>query len=425
MNSFSRAFLLVLLSVLVLLSGFSLLMDPYALFDTPRLDGVNRFKPVGLRHIRLSKAYRVAGENHDALILGSSRTGRGLNCAMLRDPAVRCYNASSTAATPLESLRYLQQQTPDSVYLGLDLFTIVETPLINESFVDDRLKLDRDGGLNLRYYRQWITDHFGALMSWQALAHSRLTFRSQGKVMFMPTSDGMPYILDDGSWGEDPTRLKERANNARGRNQEKRFMHIYRVMALMFDKTLEQHRAEGRSLTATMDTHLRSLAEIVTYCHENDIHLTLFFNASHAYYWQLAYSEMGKQVLDYWKRRVLNINRSVAGQFGRKPYPLHDFSGINDVGSEEIPSAANNHRFAKRFQDPMHYSPAVGQRMLDRMAQGCDSRPRDAWGLCLDRENLNDHLREQWQAYQDFSRQHAGDIGRFRKRVMAQSTPAN
>ena len=133
-------------------------------------------------------------------------------------------------------------------------------PLINESFVDDRLKLDRDGDLNLRYYRQWITDHFGALMSWQALGHSRLTFRSQGKVMFMPTSDGMPYILSDGSWGEDPTRLKERANNARGRNQEKRFMHIYRVMALMFTKTLEQHRAEGQSLTGTMDTRLISSA---------------------------------------------------------------------------------------------------------------------------------------------------------------------
>ena len=425
MNSFSRAFLLVLLSVLVLLSGFSLLMDPYALFDTPRLDGVNRFKPVGLRHIRLSKAYRVAGEDHDALILGSSRTGRGLSCAMLRDPTVRCYNASSTAATPLESLRYLQQQTPDSVYLGLDLFTIVETPLINESFVDDRLKLDRDGDLNLRYYRQWISDHFGALISWQALGDGRLTFRSQGKVMFMPTSDGMPYIRSDGSWGEDPSRLKERPNNARGRNQEKRFMHIYRVMALMFNKTLEQHRAEGLSLTGTMETHLQSLREIIAFCHENDIRLTLFFNASHAYYWQLAYSEMGKQVLDYWKRRVLNINSSVAGQFGRQPYPLHDFSGINEIGSEEIPSAANGHRFAESFQDPMHYSPAVGQRMLDQMAKGCDGQPGDSWGPCLYPENLDVHLREQWRRHTAFSRQHAAAIDRFRKRVMAQSTKGN
>jgi hypothetical protein len=344
---------------------------------------------------------------------------------MLSDSTSRCYNASSTAATPLESLRYLQQQKPDAVYLGLDLYTIIEEPLINESFVDDRLRISRQGEHNFRFYQQWITDHFGALLSWQVLDHSRLTFRSQGKTMFMPTSDGMPFIRPDGSWGDDPTRLMARGNDARGRSQEKRYLHIYRVMSLLFQRSLEQHPDPSRPVNATIDAHLEAFRDIVVYCQENDIRLTLFFNAAHAYYWQLAYREMGRSVLDYWKRRVLNINHSVATQYGRKPYPLHDFSGINEISIQEIPAADNGHQFADRFQDPMHYSPKIGRRMLALMARGCNLDGDDGWGRCLGEGNIDLHLLDQWRRYAAFTRQNGGDVARFRRRAMAQASPGS
>ena len=141
MQRFNYTFLLVFISVVLVLSMFSLVMDPYVLFDSQRINDINRYKPAGLRHIRLSKAYRVTGEQFDTLILGSSRTGRGLQCSMIASAGASCYNASTTAATPLESLRYLQQQRPATVYLGLDLFTVLDQRLLNESFVDDRLRL--------------------------------------------------------------------------------------------------------------------------------------------------------------------------------------------------------------------------------------------------------------------------------------------
>ncbi len=424
MNSFSKAFLALFVLLLAVAASFALVIDPYALFDTPRMEGVNRFKPLGLRHIRLSKAYRVNGAEYEVLILGSSRTGRGLNCDMLSDRARSCYNASSTAATPLESLRYLQQLKPRTVYLGLDLFTVIEAPLVNASFVDDRLRLDAAGDINYRSYQQWITDHFGALVSWQVLDHSRITLRSQGNAMFLPTSDGMPFIRSDGSWGEDPTRLLARGESARGRNQERRFLHIYRVMSLMFHRTQVYHDTHDLPITATIDAHLEALRKIVAYCHDNDIQLTVFFNASHAYYWQLAYRELGRPVLDYWKRNVLNINQSVAGQRDRQPFPLHDFSGINRIAIQEVPSAANGYQLADRFQDPMHYSSDIGQRMLDRMGRGCTAPAAEDWGACLARETISAHLQAQWQRYASFKRQNAAAIARFDRRAMAQSVPA-
>jgi hypothetical protein len=242
--------------------------------------------------------------------------------------------------------------------------------------------------------------------------------------MFLPTSDGMPYIRSDGSWGEDPTRLLERGTAARGRNQERRFLHIYRVMSLMFHRTRTFHETRDLPITATIDSHLDAFRKIVAYCHDNDIQLTVFFNAAHAYYWQLAYRELGRPVVDYWKRNVLNINRAVASQRARPPFPLHDFSGINRISIQEIPSAANAHRLADRFQDPMHYSPDIGRRMLDEMAMGCPPAAEEGWGACVTPESIDTQLQAQWQRYTRFRQQNGPAIARFDRRAMAQSVPA-
>ena len=419
MQRFNYTFLLVFISVVLVLSMFSLVMDPYVLFDSQRINDINRYKPAGLRHIRLSKAYRVTGEQFDTLILGSSRTGRGLQCSMIASAGASCYNASTTAATPLESLRYLQQQRPATVYLGLDLFTVLDQRLLNERFVDDRLRLGPDGGVNYRFDKQWITDHLGSLASSQAVDDSYVTLRKQDKAALLPAADGMPVIHSDGSWGEDPARLAARGGDVRGKKQEKRFVHIYGVMMVLFQKSHDQHLKSGTPVAETVDQHLDAFREIVEYCHANNIRLKVFFNTAHAYYWQLVYRTVGRELVEHWKRRVLEINHSVAYAHQADSFTIFDFSGINAVSVEEMPSAENGYRLMENFQDVMHYSTRSGADMSKIMSADCGDAGDESWGNCLGPDNIESWLESQWLAYQEFSSDNETELADFTKRARA------
>ena len=419
MKRFNLTFLLVFTFTALLLSIFSLVIDPYVLFDSQRINDVNRYKPFGLPHIRLSKAYRVTGGQFDTLILGSSRTGRGLQCKMIDPSVTSCYNASTTAATPLESLRYLQQLKPATVYLGIDFFTVLDQRLMNESFVDDRLRLSRDGGVNYSFYKQWITDHLGSMVSSQAVDDSYVTLRKQGKTALLPAADGMPVIYSDGSWGEDPTRLDAMGGNIRGKKQEKRFVHIYGVMMALFEKSASQHLESGTPVTDTIDQHLDAFRQIVEYCHANNVRLKVFFNAAHAYYWQLAYKAVGREPLEHWKRRVVEINENVAAENQTDSFAIFDFSGFNAVSVEEIPSADNGYRLMDSFQDVMHFSTRSGAEMLKIMAAECDDPRDNSWGRCLAADNIDSRLETQWQAYQQFSSDNKAGLARFIRRARA------
>jgi hypothetical protein len=408
-NGFSRTFLVTFTVAVLCIAAFNALLDPYVLFDTPRVDNVNRYKPTGLNFIRLSKGHRVSSGHYEALILGSSRTGRGLNCELLGYADGGCYNASTTAATPAENFRYLQQQSPqslDRVYLGLDLFTIVDKRLLNASFVDDRLRIGSNGKWNYRYYKQFISDYFGSLVSYQVLEDSRLVLRSQQNTVVMPLQDGMPEIHGDGSWGEDSTRLKARAagGNLRGRKQEKRFVHLYHVMTELFQRSRQEHREAALAVTSSMDRHLLAFRDTVEYCHAQGLDLKIFFNTAHAYYWQLVYEQSEGRLLDYWKRRIVEINKSSAEKFGAAPFPVFDFSGFNTISTEEVPSRLNDYRFMDGFQDIMHYNLVTGGKMVDIMAGDCRIQRGDEWGICVDSQNIQAQLRNQRRKHRQYAR---------------------
>lgn len=425
MNGFSRTFLVTFAAAALAIAAFNALMDPYVLFDTPRIDNVNRYKPTGLNFIRLSKGHRVSSGQYETLILGSSRTGRGLNCELLGYADDDCYNASTTAATPAESFRYLQQQAPqslNSVYLGLDLFTIVDMRLLNASFVDDRLRTGANGQWNYRYYKQFISDYFGSLVSYQVLEDSRLALRSQQNTVVMPLQDGMPEIHSDGSWGEDPTRLKARAagGNLRGKKQEKRFVHLYHVMTELFQRSRHEHSEAGLAVTSSMDRHLLAFRDAVEYSHAQGLDLKIFFNTAHAYYWQLLYEQSEGRLLDYWKQRIVEINQHSAEKFGAAPFPVFDFSGFNTISTEEVPSRLNDYRFMDGFQDIMHYNLETGGKMVNIMAAECRSERGDDWGLCVDQENIQAHLRSQRRKYRQYVSDNQGVLAAFEQLLQTQ-----
>jgi hypothetical protein len=407
MNTFSRFFVISLAGVLLPIAAVNWAMDPYALFDTQRIDNFNRYKPTALNFVRLSKGHQVNAGQYETLILGSSRTGRGLNCSMLGYQDERCFNASTTAASLLESYRYLQQQSPEklrTVYLGLDLFTSVDLRLLNASFVDERLRIDINEQRNLGYVQQLLNDYLGSLLSKQALDASRVAYRSQGKAVVMRRQDGMPEVYPDGSWGNDPTRLVERGGNIRGKKQLMRFTHMYLLLAKTLEDGRKEHEQQGLEVTKTLNKHLDALRKIIEFSHRYELDLKIFFNAAHAYHWQMLYQDDQGRLLDYWKRQVVAINESAAARFAVEPFSVFDFSGINLVSTEQVPSSENGYQLMTGFQDIMHYSLSTGREMVSLMEAGCQQSGEDGWGACVDPDTLAGHQRRQRTQFKRFIR---------------------
>ena len=73
-------FLLIIAPVILLSTiGFNRLIDPYALYGGPIIEGLNANKPAFSSHAYMSKATAVTGAPPTTIFLGSSRGERGMD----------------------------------------------------------------------------------------------------------------------------------------------------------------------------------------------------------------------------------------------------------------------------------------------------------------------------------------------------------
>ena len=74
-----QLWLVVVLAFLFAMATLNYLVDPYGMFDTDRVNGLNVSKPAANTHVRLAKPYQVTGFAPRAIIGGNSRPEMGLN----------------------------------------------------------------------------------------------------------------------------------------------------------------------------------------------------------------------------------------------------------------------------------------------------------------------------------------------------------
>src|SRR5712671_4781634 len=82
MTSFRRFCLIWLASLLLLLllvGGINFVIDPYEVFGSARMVGLNQFKPQAKNHMMLAKTYQVARVRPVTVLAGSSRVLIGLD----------------------------------------------------------------------------------------------------------------------------------------------------------------------------------------------------------------------------------------------------------------------------------------------------------------------------------------------------------
>ena len=78
-RQYLRWFFAAAAASLALIALLNLAVDPYSVFGSPRIPRFNANKPDFVEQLRLTHVYAVARRKPGCILLGTSRTGRGLD----------------------------------------------------------------------------------------------------------------------------------------------------------------------------------------------------------------------------------------------------------------------------------------------------------------------------------------------------------
>ncbi|WP_020562443.1 hypothetical protein [Methylosarcina fibrata] len=372
----------LLLGTAVAVNG---LADPYGIFGTPLLKGINETKPAVATNRRIFKMVGYARQKMDALILGTSRADAGLSPKHEGFLGQRAVNLATPAQTNAETeliFKFVAERSDlKTAVVGLDFFASNAWLTAPDDFTPDNFAADR---------------------KWQLLL-SFDTLLASGKSLFRP---GKPPIRPDQTRENKPKKYSRQAFLA----SEKSYMWGGTYLpspecryAFEADRMERGKRYRSDPLSA--------LRAIIALAHRRHVKLYLFISPSHARQWEVLGAVGLWSRWEEWKRRLVRINREEAERFEQAPFPLWDFSGYHSVSTEDLPEAGSRAGMLG-YIDSSHYQPAVGDLVLDRLfnlkATG-RALPGD-FGVNLTPTTVEPHLAALRQAREHYRQSHPADI---------------
>jgi hypothetical protein len=145
-RQFNLCFFLTVFILMFSVGLFNVAIDPYGIFNSPKITGFNNSKPEQWKNTRLFKAIDIIRIKPIAVFLGSSRSDYGLSP---NHPALSsyqpAYNLSLTSATPAEIFQYLKHMLVNQnhlklVIIGLDEFMFNSFNKNGSDFSKERLE---------------------------------------------------------------------------------------------------------------------------------------------------------------------------------------------------------------------------------------------------------------------------------------------
>jgi len=353
-------------------------------FDVHRVAGFNALKPSVETRERMMKAYQAERVSARTVVLGSSRSDLGIDPAASSWPAVAkpVYNLSLVGATAGEAFTYLRHhvasrrgEVPQTILLALDFESFLYRPdqftgpseEVNE--VEQRLAVDRNGTPNDERQRRILTDRGLALLSLDATFDSIRTIAGNrtGRVI---------SLKPDGHMSDMALRATAAADG----------------FALLFDqKNIDTVKNYGNPRRLLSDTpngpirRLQAVIELLAFAKEHRMNVVLAIQPAHVSRLELI-DRMGYwSGYERWKRELTTL---VAHASAEQQVALYDFGGYEGPAQEPVPAKGTNASM-KWFWDPVHYSTALGERMIARMF---NPHSTDRYGVQLTLSNIDEQL---------------------------------
>ena len=377
---------LALLSIV----GFNRLIDPFALYGGPLIEGVNIHKTAFNRNTRMSKAAAIYQQNPLAIVLGSSRSERGIDPSHLGWRVNPVYNLSLNGADLYEIFRYLQHaqaiQPLKKVVLTLDFFMFnASRSLINvnkNSFREDRLAVNAEGQPNPLSWNDLLL----TLFSLDTLVDSIGTVTEQSvatnKSQFIA---GFNKIRSYG------------VKSIYNKGQRQSFLDTEKAY---FNKNYDQF-----SFRTPRRDNWKIYQRLLLLSQQQGIDLRIVISPSHTRLLETIESKGIWDKFEQWKQQLVALNESVAAQQGKPSFPLWDFSGYNHYTTEEVPALGDAETQMQWYWESSHYKKELGDLVLDRIFnyKHPERKIVKGFGVLLNSENIETHLQsirknqQQWR----------------------------
>jgi hypothetical protein len=337
---FTYFFLGITLSPVLAIGLFNGFVDPYEIFNSPKISGFNQLKPAKFTNDRLFKAIEITHIKPKIILLGSSRTQWGLDP---KHPAFDepSYNLALQGANMYETMRYFQhaianQSQLKTVVVGIDFFMFAESP---NKLIFKESRLEKKS--------MTFEDAISVLFSLDALATSQDTIAEN-------RTERETHEFIDGLLLVDPRKTLP------GSIEE-------------FTKFIVRGFQDD-SQASISQKQIDSLKILVKQCQEQGIQLELLISPAHAIQWEANRLNEGWETFEQWKREVVKIA------------PVWDFSGYNSITTEPIQNQMKN------YIDSSHYRKEVGDLILNRIFNYQVETVPDDFGVLLTPDNIEAHL---------------------------------
>lgn len=375
-------------SVLLLVAAVNWLVNPYDIFHSPEISGLNAYKSEVERHTRLSKVYQLERIKPEVILLASSR-GLVVPDSYLGADGMKAYNLSLPSASSYELFRMLQHaqsvQPLKRVVLALDEQI---TGSKQANFIENRLAVNADGTKNADRWKQTWHDYFSSLLSIDALRASSRTVRKQKE---------SPLDVDAEDYD------KQRVFRAGGHHQ------MFRTMeASIFSQYKGDASRCDMSTAKVSDSKpvsLNIIEQIVDFAYKNDIELFIYFSPVHARFYEAKCMVGQWPEIEQTKRMVVETTANMARRYGMKPFPVWDFAGYNDITTEKLPEAGDRASQMKWYWEGSHYSRRTARKIFDQLFTA-----KDGYGILLTADNIEIHLRDIRQQRERYVTSHGDDI---------------
>jgi hypothetical protein len=347
-----------LLTLLVVTATTTVIVNPYDVFPWPRIAHVNVLKPAIKNHAALTKAFQVDRARPTTAVLGTSRAYLGIDSASPAwpDSFRPVYNYGLPGTNMSRSLlRELREAWSAGhlrhvvAFLDVPAFLDADRPVRGEEDERRLLYVD-DGSVNPAWREQRLKDTFLSVFTLAALTDSIRTVLAQ---------NGGDSVLDLRADGTATDADFSNAARAEGMN------------SVFAQKDVEELESIGEIERTLADWHglmpnLSVVREVIRFCHEHDIDLTLVLGPSHADTMEI-YRRAG-----LWPR-VEQVKTDIAvlvADAKSDNVVAWDFFEYGPYTSERLPPP--NDRITKLhwFWEPVHFQHALGDIMLRRVFQG-------------------------------------------------------
>jgi hypothetical protein len=345
------------------------LVNPFSVFDSPAIPRFNANKPDYVEHLRLTHVYRVNRLQPECILLGTSRTGRGLSPDSPALQSLKCYNLALPAISMYEMRRYLQHaqsiRPQKLVILAMDFRVFSTGPDQIDAFSEERLRVNAKGEKQFNFFTSRLPDLASSLISTSALMASLTTIRKQEWVKDTIAANGYWEPLAD------------------------RYDHP--IAFLAYTQNSARRFAELRNNEDILLNNTDELRLLLREAYGNGTGVRLMIQPSHAWHWQTLWQSGLWSRFEEAKRQLVRINEEEALRAGLDTYPIWDFSGAYGPALEQPPSTQSEKMHW--FWEPVHYKRTLGDAMLSRIMGTADITSEIAgFGVQLDSAGLENHL---------------------------------